>query len=137
VVTAGKDGMLRALDRETHRVLYETPTTTPENTDTPEITTPLRAWPGRAGRQPLERSRLQPRDEPALCAGRGLVRDLSSFEHVRYIPGKLYMGGRTDLDPVEKSQGWVTASPSNFWVERSPGAPTIVVFALPGDAAGR
>ena len=31
-----------------------------------------------------------------------------------------------------------SGSPSNFWVERSPGAPTIVVFALPRDsAAGR
>jgi hypothetical protein len=24
-----------------------------------------------------------------------------------------------------------SGSPSNFWVERSPGAPTIVVFTLP------
>ena len=134
----------------------------------------------------------------------------SSFEQVRFIPGKLYMGGKTDLDPPDKSQGWLTAidastggvkwkyrsprpmvaavtttagnllltgeltgdfvvfdarigevlyrfntggpvgggivtyaaggkqyiavasgSPSNFWVERSPGAPTILVFALP------
>jgi hypothetical protein len=26
-----------------------------------------------------------------------------------------------------------SGSPSNFWVERNPGAPTIVVFSLPGN----
>ena len=57
VATAGKDGMLRALDRETHRVLYETPMTTRENAETPVITTPLRACPGCARRQPVERAR--------------------------------------------------------------------------------
>ena len=29
-----------------------------------------------------------------------------------------------------------SGSPSNFWVERNPGAPTIVVFALPGNTRG-
>jgi hypothetical protein len=28
-----------------------------------------------------------------------------------------------------------SGSPSNFWVDRNPGSPTIVVFALPADAA--
>jgi alcohol dehydrogenase (cytochrome c) len=174
------------------------------------ITTPLRACPGVLGGSQW--------NGPAYNAGTNLLyvpavdwcATFSSFEQVRYIPGKLYMGGRTDLDPVDKSQGWLTAvdastgavkwkyrsprpmvaavtttagnvvltgeltgdfvvfdartgdvlyrfntggpvgggvvtyavdgrqyvavatgSPSNFWVERSPGAPTIVVFALP------
>jgi alcohol dehydrogenase (cytochrome c) len=134
----------------------------------------------------------------------------SAFEQFRYIPGKSYMGGRSDLDPPSRAQGWLTAidatngtvkwkyrsprpmvaavtttagnvvmtgeltgdfvvfdgrtgdalyrfntggpvgggvvtyatggrqyvavasgSPSNFWNEANPGAPTIVVFALP------
>jgi alcohol dehydrogenase (cytochrome c) len=135
----------------------------------------------------------------------------TAYEQVRFIPGKGYMGGRTDLDPADKAQGWLTAidaatgavkwkyrsarpmvaavtatagnvvmtgeltgdftildaktgavlyrfntggpigggvvtyavagrqyvavasgSPSNFWVDRNPGAPTIVVFAIGG-----
>ena len=214
VMTTGKDGMLRALDRETHAVLYETPVTTRLNADTPVITTPLRACPGVLGGSQW--------NGPAFNAGTNMVyvaavdwcSTFSSFEQVRFIPGKLYMGGRTDLDPVDQSQGWLTAvdastgavkwkyrsarplvaavtttagnvvmtgelngdfvvfdaqtgsvlyrfntggpvgggvvtygvggrqyvavasgSPSNFWVERNPGSPTIVVFALPADSA--
>jgi alcohol dehydrogenase (cytochrome c) len=215
VVTAGKDGMLRALDRETHRVLYETPTTTRENTDTPVITTPLHACPGVLGGSQWNGPAYNPGTNLLYVPAVDWCATFSSFEQVRYIPGKLYMGGRTDLDPVDKSQGWLSAidastgavkwkyrsarpmvaavtttagnllltgeltgdfvvfdarsgdvlyrfntggpvgggivtyaaggkqyiavasgSPSNFWVERSPGAPTIVVFALPRDAAG-
>jgi alcohol dehydrogenase (cytochrome c) len=210
VATAGKDGMLRALDRDTHRVLYETPTTTRENAETPVVTTPLRACPGVLGGSQW--------NGPAFNSGTNLLyvpavdwcATFSSFEQVRYIPGKLYMGGKTDLDSPEKAQGWLTAvdastgavkwkyrstrpmvaavtttagnlvltgeltgdfvvfdarsgdvlyrfntggpvgggiityaasgrqyiavasgSPSNFWVDRNPGAPTVVVFALP------
>jgi alcohol dehydrogenase (cytochrome c) len=32
-----------------------------------------------------------------------------AFEETRYIPGKLYMGGDTDMDPPAKSRGWLTA----------------------------
>ena len=203
--------MLRALDRETHRVLWETPTTTRENAETPVITTPLHACPGVLGGSqwngPAYNRTLGMLYVPAVdwCS------TFSSYEQVRFIPGKLYMGGRSDLDPPDKSQGWLTAvdaatgavkwkyrsprpmvaavtttagnllltgeltgdfvafdartgdalyrfntggpvgggivtyaaggrqyiavasgSPSNFWVERSPGAPTVVVFALAG-----
>jgi PQQ-dependent dehydrogenase (methanol/ethanol family) len=216
VVTAGKDGMLRALDRETHRVLYETPTTTRENAETPVITTPLRACPGVLGGSQWNGPAYNPGTNLLYVPAVDWCATFSAFEQVRYIPGKLYMGGRTDLDPIEKSQGWVTAvdastgavkwkyrsarpmvaavtttagnllltgeltgdfvvfdarngdvlyrfntggpvgggivtyatggkqyiavasgSPSNFWVERSPGAPTIIVFALPLDSARR
>src|SRR3954471_21492230 len=213
VMTSGKDGMLRALDRETHAVLYETPVTTRENADTPVITTPLRACPGVLGGSQWNGPAYNPGTNLLYAPAVDWCATFSSFEQVRFIPGKLYMGGRTDLDPVEKSQGWLTAvdassgavkwkyrsprpmvaavtttagnvvmtgeltgdflvldaasgevlyrfntggpvgggvitygvggkqyvavasgSPSNFWVERNPGSPTIVVFALP---AGR
>src|SRR5439155_24751589 len=46
------------------------------------------------------------------------------FEQVRYIPGKLYMGGRNDLDPPARAQGWVTAVDASTgavkWKYRSP-----------------
>ena len=213
VATTGKDGMLRALDRDTHGVLYETPVTTRENADTPVITTPLRACPGVLGGSQWNGPAYNPGLNVLYAAAVDWCTTFSAFEQVRYIPGKLYMGGRTDLDPVEKSQGWLTAvdastggvkwkyrsprpmvaavattagnlvltgeltgdfvvfdarsgdvlyrfntggpvgggvvtyaaggkqyvavasgSPSNFWVERNPGSPTIVVFALPTES---
>jgi alcohol dehydrogenase (cytochrome c) len=212
VATTGKDGMLRGLDRDTHNVLYETPVTTRENADTPVITTPLRACPGVLGGSQWNGPAYNPGANLLFAAAVDWCATFSSFEQVRYIPGKLYMGGKTDLDPVEKSQGWLTAvdastgavkwkyrsarpmvaavtttagnlvltgelngdfvvfdarsgdvlyrfntggpvgggvvtyaaggkqyvavasgSPSNFWVERNPGAPTIVVFTLPAE----
>jgi PQQ-dependent dehydrogenase (methanol/ethanol family) len=209
VATAGKDGMLRALDRETHRVLWETPVTTRENAETPVITTPLRACPGVLGGSQWNGPAYSRGTHMLYVAAVDWCSTFSADEQVRFIPGKLYMGGRSDLDPPDKSQGWLTAvdastgavkwkyrsprpmvaavtatagnllltgeltgdfvafdarsgdalyrfntggpvgggvvtyaaggrqfiavasgSPSNFWVERSPGAPTVVVFAL-------
>src|SRR6185503_3699125 len=209
VATAGKDGMLRALDRDTHRVLWETPVTTRENAETPVITTPLRACPGVLGGSQWNGPAYNRAASMLYVPAVDWCSTFSAYEQVRFIPGKLYMGGRSDLDPPDKSRGWLTAvdastgavkwkyrsprpmvaavtttagnllltgeltgdfiafdarsgdalyrfntggpvggglvtyaaggkqyiavasgSPSNFWVERSPGAPTIVVFAL-------
>jgi alcohol dehydrogenase (cytochrome c) len=48
----------------------------------------------------------------------------TAFEETRFVPGKLYMGGTADLDPPEKSQGWVTAVDAATgavrWKYRSP-----------------
>ena len=209
VATAGKDGMLRALDRDTHAVVYETAVTTRENAETPVITTPLRACPGVLGGSQWNGPAYNPGTNLLYVPAVDWCATFSAFEQVRYIPGKIYMGGRTDLDPPAKAQGWLTAvdastgavkwkyrsarpmvaavtttagsllltgeltgdfvvfdarsgdvlyrfntggpvgggvvtyatggkqyiavasgSPSNFWVDQSPGAPTIVVFAL-------
>jgi alcohol dehydrogenase (cytochrome c) len=210
VVTTGKDGMLRAIDRDSHRVLYETPVTTRENAEMPVVTTPTRACPGVLGGTEWNGPAYNPATNLLYVPAVDWCATFTAYEQVRFIPGKGYMGGRTDLDPIDKSQGWLTAidassgavkwkyrsprpmvaavtttagnlvmtgeltgdftifdakngavlyrfntggpigggivtyaaggkqyiavasgSPSNFWVERSPGAPTIIVFALP------
>ena len=96
VVTAGKDGMLRALDRETHRVLYETATTTRLNAETPVITTPLRACPGVLGGSQWNGPAYNPGTNLLYVAAVDWCSTFSAFEQVRFIPGKLYMGGRSD-----------------------------------------
>src|SRR5262245_1632776 len=212
VVTTGKDGVLRAIDRDTHGVLYETPVTTRENADTPVVTTPTRACPGVLGGTEWNGPAYNPATNLLYVPAVDWCTTFTAYEQVRFIPGKGYMGGRTDLDPIDKSHGWLTAidassgavkwkyrsprpmvaavtttagnlvmtgeltgdftifdarsgtmlyrfntggpmgggivtyavggkqyiaaasgSPSNFWVERNPGAPTVVVFALPGN----
>jgi len=210
ITTAGKDGMLRAIDRETHQVLYATPVTTRENADTPVGFSPLRACPGVLGGSQWNGPAYHPGTNALYAPAVDWCATFSAFEQVRFIPGKNYMGGKYDLDPASKAQGWLTAvdastgavkwkyrsrrpmvaavtttagnlvltgeltgdfdvfdarsgdvlyrfntggpmgggivtyavdgrqyiaaasgSPSNFWTERNPGSPTIVVFALP------
>jgi len=210
IVTTGKDGVLRAVDRETHGVVYETAVTTRENADTPVITTPTRACPGVLGGTEWNGPAYSPSTGMLYVAAVDWCATFTAYEQVRFIPGKGYMGGRTDLDPPDRAQGWLTAidaatgavkwkyrsarpmvaavtttagnvvmtgeltgdftildamngavvyrfntggpigggvvtysvagrqyvavasgSPSNFWVDRNPGAPTVLVFAIP------
>jgi alcohol dehydrogenase (cytochrome c) len=49
VATAGKDGVLRAVDRDTHNVLWEASVTTREKAEAPVTTTPMRVCPGVLG----------------------------------------------------------------------------------------
>ena len=211
IVTTGKDGVLRAVDRETHGVVYETAVTTRENADTPVVTTPTRACPGVLGGTEWNGPAYSPSTGMLYVPAVDWCATFTAYEQVRFIPGKGYMGGRTDLDPPDKAQGWLTAidattgaikwkyrsarpmvaavtttagdvvmtgeltgdftvldaksgavvyrfntggpigggvvtysvagrqyvavasgSPSNFWVDRNPGAPTLLVFAIPG-----
>jgi alcohol dehydrogenase (cytochrome c) len=124
VATAGKDGMLRVLDRETHRVLHETPVTTRENAETPVITTPLRVCPGTLGGSQWNGPAYNPGTNLLYVPAVDWCTTFAAFEQVRYIPGKLYMGGNTDMDPVAKAQGWVTAVDASTgavkWKYRSP-----------------
>jgi alcohol dehydrogenase (cytochrome c) len=210
VATTGKDGVLRALDRETHGVVFETPVTTRENAETPVTPTPMRVCPGVLGGSQWNGPAYNPGTNLLYVPAVDWCTTFSAFEQVRFIPGRLYMGGKSDMDPPSKAQGWLTAveastgavkwkyrsrrpmvaavtttagdvvltgeltgdfvvfnartgdvlyrfntggpvgggvityatggrqyiavssgSPSNFWVEKSPGAPTIIVFALP------
>jgi alcohol dehydrogenase (cytochrome c) len=109
VATAGKDGVLRALDRSTHEILYETAVTTRENADVPVTTTPTRACPGVLGgvqwSGPSFNRVTQMLYVPAVdwCA------TFTAFGEPRYIPYREYMGGTVDLDPPGKAQGWLTA----------------------------
>jgi alcohol dehydrogenase (cytochrome c) len=210
VATAGKDGVLRVLDRETHAIVYQTPVTTLENADKPVTTTPIRVCPGLLGGLEWNGPAYNPGTNLLYTPAVDWCTTFMSFEDVRHIPGKLYMGGTYNMDPAERGQGWLTAvdastgavkwkyrsprpmvgavtttagnvvftgeltgdfmaldartgdelyrfntggpigggvvtylaggrqyvavssgSPSDFWVSRNPGAPTIVVFALP------
>ena len=211
VVTAGKDGVVRALDRDTHDILYATAVTTRENAESPVITTPTRACPGVLGGVEWNGPAHNPGTNMLYVPAVDWCTTFTAYEQVRFIPGKGYMGGRIENDPPDKAQGWLTAldassgavkwkyrsprpmvaavtttagnvvmtgeltgdftvfdatdgtvlyrfntggpigggvvtyavggkqyvavssgSPSNFWVDRNPGAPTVVVFALGG-----
>ncbi|HTG88789.1 MAG TPA: PQQ-binding-like beta-propeller repeat protein [Vicinamibacterales bacterium] len=208
VITSGKDGMLRAVDRDTRERVYETAVTTRSNVDAPVTQAGTHVCPGVFGgvswNGPAFNARTNLLYVPVVdwCGTFTLTND------VRFVPGAPYMGGSYTADST--SQGWVTAldassgevkwryrsrrpivaavttsdggvvmtgeltgdflvldaanghelyrfntggpigagivtyeiagrqyvavasgSPSSFWIESSPGTPTVFVFALP------
>ncbi len=109
VTTAGKDGMLRAIDRETRAVIYETPLTTRENADVPVGLTQVRACPGVLGGVEWNGPAFNPKTNMLYTPAVDWCATFVAFEQVRHIPGKLYMGGTTTMDPPSRAQGWITA----------------------------
>jgi len=124
LATAGKDGVLRAIDRDSHAVVFETPVTTRENADVPVGLSPMRACPGVLGGVSWNGPSFSPRTNLLYVPAIDWCTTFTAFEQVRHIPGKLYMGGTTDLDPPSRSQGWITAVDAATgavrWKYRSP-----------------
>jgi len=124
VTTVGKDGMLRAIDRDSKNVVYEAAVTTRENADTPVGLTPLRACPGVLGGVEWNGPAFNPGTNLLYVPAVDWCATFVAYEQVRHIPGKLYMGGDVNLDPPSRAQGWVTAIDASTgavrWKFRSP-----------------
>jgi alcohol dehydrogenase (cytochrome c) len=122
VITVGKDGLLRAVDRVTHQRVYETPVTTRSNVDAPVTPAGTHACPGVLGGVEW--------NGPAFNAGTNLLYvpavdwcgTFKSSDNVRFIPGAIYLGGSYQNDRT--SQGWLTAIDASTgevkWKYRSP-----------------
>ena len=61
IATSGKDGLLRVVDRDTHKILYSVPFATRLNADAPMRTTPTRVCPGALGGNEWNGSAYSPR----------------------------------------------------------------------------
>jgi len=137
LATAGKDGMLRGIDRDSRSVVFETPVTTRENAEVPVGLTPLRACPGVLGGVQWNGPAYSPRTRLLYVPAVDWCTTFAAFEQVRHIPGKLYMGGTIDLDPPSKAQGWLTAVDGSTgavrWKYRSPRPMVAAVTTTAGD----
>jgi len=137
VATAGKDGMLRVLDRDTHAVIYTTAVTTIENAEGPVTSTPTRVCPGVLGGVEWSSPSYSVRTGMLYVPAVDWCATFTSDAEPRYIPGQDYMGGDVDLDPPEKAQGWVTAidvaSGAVKWKYRSPRPMVASVTSTAGD----
>lgn len=109
VTTVGKDGLLRTLNRETKKALYETPVTTIENYSSPVTQKGVHACPGILGgvewngpaHSPLTGMLYTPAVD--WC---GTFR-ASADEEVELTPGSNYLGGSFQAD--RQKQGWISA----------------------------
>lgn len=137
VATAGKDGMLRVLDRDTHAVAYTTAVTNIENAAAPVTTTPARVCPGVLGGVEWSSPSYSARTAMLYVPAVDWCTTFSADEEPRYIPGKNYLGGDVDMDPPEKAQGWVTAIDAATgavkWKYRSPRPMVASVTTTAGD----
>ena len=107
VAVAGKDGILRALDRATREELYATPVTTRENTEAPVTPAGVHVCPGLLGGVEWNGPALHPELGMLYVPSVDWCSVYTEVEEFRFIPGKLYMGGTLEMD--EMRQGWITA----------------------------
>jgi alcohol dehydrogenase (cytochrome c) len=107
VVTTGKDGWMRALDRASHERLFETAIARIENQDVAPPVEGIHACPGVNGGVLW--------NGPAYHPGRNLLyigaidwcAIFAVDADVRYVPGRMFMGGTTQ--PDEEMSGRVSA----------------------------
>ncbi len=107
VVTAGKDGILRTLDRDRHDVVYATPVTTLENVDAPITAAGTHACPGLLGGVEWNGPAYNPATRLLYVGAVDWCATFWSAEEIRFIPGRMYLGGAYQLDPT--ARGWITA----------------------------
>jgi alcohol dehydrogenase (cytochrome c) len=122
IATAGKDGLLRTVDRDSHEVLYSTPVTTLENVDTPVSVTGTHACPGITGGVLWNGPAYNPQTGALYVGAVDWCTTFWAAQSVRFIPGRMYLGGTYQRDPT--SQGWITAVDAATgdvrWKYRSP-----------------
>ena len=86
--------------------------------------TPIRACPGVLGGVEWNGPAFNPATNLLYVPAVDWCTTFTAFEQFRHIPGKLYMGGDTTMDPPSKAQGWVTAVDAATgaikWKHRSP-----------------
>lgn len=107
VVTAGKDGWMRVIDRVSHERVFEVPIARIENQDVPPPVEGVHACPGVNGGVLW--------NGPAYHPGRNLLyigaidwcATYAVAEEVRYVPGQMFMGGT--IRPDDEMSGRVTA----------------------------
>jgi alcohol dehydrogenase (cytochrome c) len=109
VSVAGKDGILRAVDRENHEQIYEVPLTTISNADAEPTIEGVHACPGVLGGFQWSSPSYNPTTNILVAPTVDWCGVFKKADELRYIPGQLYMGGSYTYDPVEESRGWLTA----------------------------
>ncbi|MGD8870453.1 MAG: PQQ-binding-like beta-propeller repeat protein, partial [Gemmatimonadota bacterium] len=107
VVTAGKDGWMRVLDRRSHERLYETPIARLENQDVPPPIDGVHACPGVNGGVLWNGAAYSPGRDLLFIGAIDWCATYASAENVRFIPGQMFLGGT--VRPDAEYSGRVTA----------------------------
>lgn len=109
VSIAGKDGLLRVLNRETHDELYAVEIATRSNQEVEPTEEGVHACPGPSGGPLWSTPALDPMHNMMFIASVDWCGVFKKAEELRFVPGQFYRGGSYTPDPIEKSRGWLTA----------------------------
>jgi alcohol dehydrogenase (cytochrome c) len=109
VVTAGKDGLLRLLDRRSHEVVHEVPVTSRLNVEAPITKEGVRACPGYLGGVEWNGPAFNPVTALLYVPAVDWCATFKSADSVEYKPGGPYVGGEPELDSATTGTGWLTA----------------------------
>jgi alcohol dehydrogenase (cytochrome c) len=107
VAAVGKDGILRAVNRADHDVVYSTPVTTIRNADVAAAPEGEVTCPGVLGGVEWNGPALNRELNMLFVNAVDWCSKFTSSETVRHIPGRWYFGGTTNFEG--ESRGWLTA----------------------------
>jgi len=100
MATAGKDGLLRAIDRQTHEQWFETEVTTRDNVDVPLDNDGVRVCPGLLGGVQWNGAAYHPPNQILYIAAVDWCSTYHRSDEVRFIPGKMYLGGEYEMEGI-------------------------------------
>lgn len=110
IAVSGKDGLLRALDRDTREVLYELPVTTRANVEAAPSVDGVHVCPGPLGGVEWNGPALDASTKTLFMSSVDWCVGLKkSREPPSYNAGSFYYGGVATLDPRENARGWLYA----------------------------
>lgn len=107
IVAAGKDGIVRVLDRDTHEELHQTPIGTRLNEDTPISLEGTRYCPGTLGGVQWNGPAWHPGTNLLYVPTVDWCWTATLDPELRMIPGEMYLGAA--LEPDAESRGFLTA----------------------------
>jgi PQQ-dependent dehydrogenase (methanol/ethanol family) len=109
IVAAGKDGLLRTVDRNSREVLTEVPVTTRSGVEAPITKEGVHACPGFLGGVEWNGPAYNPRTGLLYVPAVDWCATFKSVDSVEYKPGTGYFGGEPTLDSTTTGTGWLTA----------------------------
>ncbi|HJW05226.1 MAG TPA: PQQ-binding-like beta-propeller repeat protein [Rhodanobacter sp.] len=110
IMVSGKDGRLRAVDRDSGEILYDIPISKQENADKATTATPTHVCPGLLGGQEWSSTAYDPKRGITISP---MVDWCGMASHITTPPvhkvGEHYYAGKIEQDPIDQAKGVLAA----------------------------
>jgi alcohol dehydrogenase (cytochrome c) len=137
VAVAGKDALLRVLDRETREPLYEVAVSRRKDVESPLTPAGVHACPGPLGGVQWNGPAYSPRTNLLYVPSVDWCGWFRKADQLTHVPGQNYLGGTFTPDPLALAHGWLTAIDASTgairWRYRSERPMLAAVTATSGD----